>query len=1135
MDESEEGEGAGKETSLECEDVTDEEEEKGRGGKNDPPIIGDECVELDKASDGQGSTPADQNKASDNVDNECDVAPEQCSETGNDEEDSGGRDVNEPSGSGQGCREEQSGLTSAADVEPQQEAGEEKMEQEGKDADVPPEQSHDRGGIVPEEEMRDAEPAPEEAQAREREDSERMEDAPAQNPPQDEPSVDRIALPDVTTLDGARQRISELKEQLEGEKTLRQDLEKANSALTQQVGKLHQEVHNLRRAGMVAVETQEIGIQTEPECIHIQDEQASNQAEVYQVGESSNASNQPSSSSGTRDWAARGSAQGHSSSSTSRSIADSVRATAEAALAHSGVVLDEASGMYYDYNSGYYYDPNNHLYYDPARGIYYYYDEQSQSYQFHSRVEMPEVVVGRSGAQRNHVGSGGRRDRDRHRGERSRRKNRDQNREDHSATNERQSTSADATCEVIDITSPTEDYPENGNDVGSQPQEGEERGDGHDVVEIVDEEDPARHRRRRRRKSSSSRKRKKVAGEEERRADGEELPDVIVLDSDESEMEEGELSESSSESRSSSRMDSGEDGEEGWSDDSEESMVIGDDEDDVQSVEATKVDYPPCIRMIVVRSESMKLGSLAVVTCTGGSIGREGSNHILLVPELGVSKTHAQIAYDKEKGFYTITDLGSQNGTVLNGVPLTQKSRVKSDPQPLSHKDYLTFGTTTLRIHIHRGSETCDECEPGQVQAMIRQQQSLEATSAGLGDKEQQRRRELRKLKKKYMLAGGGGTRDHHRTNAEYKDRAEERRVTVGSDNPYQPDDLPASVNRAISDTNMGHKMLKKMGWKEGDSLGTGDSGIKEPIQVFLHGKKAGLGAGGLKSMDSMEVLGRRNSENWDLARDRFRQLDQGTSRQVGRPQPMRWVKGRIQSADDQQKNNEDGPRKDGEMPIEVASTDGAGAHPQRNARENSDGTVSGKNDEIFEKDRGCTAESSVKQGSASDKSETLQGPILVVPSVASVSKDEVSSAQARVANMEGGDVASTSGQMAGDEQMQASQRKDHDVSKPACGQGPVLAGDGQSSSDHQGKVQNLVEAPVEREAAKKPIKFVIPPRLSPKPGGGKTPLTASAPPAPHPVPSPESNGEGPSTRRTRQSRRRTKDRTDKIDMFENG
>ena len=51
---------------------------------------------------------------------------------------------------------------------------------------------------------------------------------------------------------------------------------------------------------------------------------------------------------------------------------------------------------------------------------------------------------------------------------------------------------------------------------------------------------------------------------------------------------------------------------------------------------------------------------------------------------------------------------------------------MKSDPQLLSHKDYLTFGTTTLRIHIHGGDQTCDECEPGQVQALFRQQKSME-------------------------------------------------------------------------------------------------------------------------------------------------------------------------------------------------------------------------------------------------------------------------------------------------------------------------------------------------------------------------------------------------------------------------
>ena len=38
------------------------------------------------------------------------------------------------------------------------------------------------------------------------------------------------------------------------------------------------------------------------------------------------------------------------------SIADSLKATAEAAMNQTGYVYDEQSGLYYDYNTGYYYN-----------------------------------------------------------------------------------------------------------------------------------------------------------------------------------------------------------------------------------------------------------------------------------------------------------------------------------------------------------------------------------------------------------------------------------------------------------------------------------------------------------------------------------------------------------------------------------------------------------------------------------------------------------------------------------------------------------------------------------------------------------------------------------------------------------
>lgn len=79
-------------------------------------------------------------------------------------------------------------------------------------------------------------------------------------------------------------------------------------------------------------------------------------------------------------------------------------------------------------------------------------------------------------------------------------------------------------------------------------------------------------------------------------------------------------------------------------------------------------------------------------------IHREGSSHILLVPELGVSKTHAQMLYDTERRCYTITDLGSQNGTVLNGVPLTRKVRESKTLDIKWIKTVVKINTRTVVI-----------------------------------------------------------------------------------------------------------------------------------------------------------------------------------------------------------------------------------------------------------------------------------------------------------------------------------------------------------------------------------------------------------------------------------------------------
>ncbi|XP_010177820.1 PREDICTED: angiogenic factor with G patch and FHA domains 1-like, partial [Mesitornis unicolor] len=79
------------------------------------------------------------------------------------------------------------------------------------------------------------------------------------------------------------------------------------------------------------------------------------------------------------------------------SLAESLRAAAEAAVSQTGFIYDENTGLYYDHSTGFYYNSENQLYYDPATGIYYYCDVESGRYQFHSRVDLQSYQA--SGAQ----------------------------------------------------------------------------------------------------------------------------------------------------------------------------------------------------------------------------------------------------------------------------------------------------------------------------------------------------------------------------------------------------------------------------------------------------------------------------------------------------------------------------------------------------------------------------------------------------------------------------------------------------------------------------------------------------------------------------------------------------------------
>lgn len=51
------------------------------------------------------------------------------------------------------------------------------------------------------------------------------------------------------------------------------------------------------------------------------------------------------------------------------------------------------------------------------------------------------------------------------------------------------------------------------------------------------------------------------------------------------------------------------------------------------------------------------------------------------------------------------------------------QTKTVSDAFTVNHGDLVTLGSSTLELHIHEGTNTCDDCEPGLVQAKLQEQE----------------------------------------------------------------------------------------------------------------------------------------------------------------------------------------------------------------------------------------------------------------------------------------------------------------------------------------------------------------------------------------------------------------------------
>ena len=140
-------------------------------------------------------------------------------------------------------------------------------------------------------------------------------------------------------------------------------------------------------------------------------------------------------------------------------------------------------------------------------------------------------------------------------------------------------------------------------------------------------------------------------------------------------------------------------------------------------------------------------------------------------------------------------------------------------------------------------------------------------------DKEAARKREMKEMRKKYGITRNDGlSEEGGRSNARaksYKDRAGERRMQKGSDNPYEKTEV-SDVDSSIRSSNKGFKMLSKMGWSEGGGLGKDQQGRVEPVRAEARSERAGLGSDASFVGGDEDPRKKQKAQIWKKTQERF-------------------------------------------------------------------------------------------------------------------------------------------------------------------------------------------------------------------------------------------------------------------------
>lgn len=239
----------------------------------------------------------------------------------------------------------------------------------------------------------------------------------------------------------------------------------------------------------------------------------------------------------------------------------------------------------------------------------------------------------------------------------------------------------------------------------------------------------------------------------------------------------------------------------------------------------------PCIRLIVQQADNLDLGSLLLITVTGASLGKSSACDLQL-DEQSVDDLHAKVTF-KERNYF-IEDLESSSGVFINEkqIEANRSTRIK-------HDDIVRLGEVEFLLHIHEKNNSCVYCEPGCVQAKLKEllSQSVAASAdvpMSKDDKEKTRKSALKQIMKKYGINRYAEDPSTELA-GDYNDRAAERRKQKGlSSENFKMEQ--ASLNKPIEESNKGFKLLEKWGWQKDDEKDT------KLIEAKANNERKGLG-----------------------------------------------------------------------------------------------------------------------------------------------------------------------------------------------------------------------------------------------------------------------------------------------------